>query len=160
MTDNEMRRMQEEALRRTQEMQRRANAIRFASEGASDNSRQNTAPVNRADPAENALQEQHTPHSAETAASHERQHTVDAVTAAPAHANPGHGSADNIRAPEHQDRKTVPPMTETYTQHPSGGIFEVLFRDKEKTLILGLILLLMDEKTDNTLLMALMYLLI
>ena len=42
----------------------------------------------------------------------------------------------------------------------SGGIFETLFKDKEKTLILGILLLLMDEKTDNGLLMALMYLLI
>ena len=37
---------------------------------------------------------------------------------------------------------------------------EAFFKDKEKTLILGLLLLLMDEKTDNSLILALLYLLI
>lgn len=41
-----------------------------------------------------------------------------------------------------------------------SGIFEALFKDKEKTLILSLILLLMDEKSDNSLMLALLYLLI
>lgn len=42
----------------------------------------------------------------------------------------------------------------------TGGVFDLLMKDKEKTLILCLVLLLMDEKTDNGLLLALMYLLI
>ncbi len=33
-------------------------------------------------------------------------------------------------------------------------------KDKERTLILSLILLLMDEQTDNSLILALLYLLI
>ncbi len=45
-------------------------------------------------------------------------------------------------------------------KNPSGGIFDLIMRDKEKTLILCLILILMDEKTDNNLLIALLYLLI
>ena len=42
----------------------------------------------------------------------------------------------------------------------TGGIFETLMKDKEQTLILSLILLLMDEQTDNSLIFALLYLLI
>ena len=42
----------------------------------------------------------------------------------------------------------------------TGGIFETLMKDKERTLILSLILLLMDEQTDNSLILALLYLLI
>lgn len=45
----------------------------------------------------------------------------------------------------------------------SGGITEALFRDKDRTLILALLLLLTDEKdgkADYSLLMALLYILL
>ena len=134
--------MQEEALRRTQEMQRRADAIRIASGSAPQTSRTN-AGTSRAQPEPEPPPE---------------------VRPLP---EPEQRSPENIRisenAPsekEHRDHKSEPPAGEALSGRPSGGIFDVLFRDKEKTLILGLILLLMDEKTDNALLMALMYLLI
>ena len=40
------------------------------------------------------------------------------------------------------------------------GLIETLFKDKEKSVILALILLLSDENSDPSLLLALMYLLI
>lgn len=41
-----------------------------------------------------------------------------------------------------------------------AGLIETLFKDKEKSVILALILLLSDENSDPSLLLALMYLLI
>lgn len=45
-------------------------------------------------------------------------------------------------------------------QYDTSGILETLFKDKEKTLILALVLLLIDEKSNNSLILALLYLLI
>ena len=42
----------------------------------------------------------------------------------------------------------------------AGGILSPLFKDKDKTIILALMLLLADENGDHSLLFALMYLLI
>lgn len=112
MTENEMKKMQQEAIRRAQEMHRRASHIST------------------------------TPEEAKRTPEHEPLH-------------------------DPSDRGTKePPETEAHIVGHSadsalpGGIFETLFRDKEKTLILGILLLLMDEKTDNGLILALMYLLI
>lgn len=118
MTESEMQKMQQEAIRRTQELQRRASSF-------------NTPPEVRKPARQEAAPEA----SAETVL---------------------RGSApvpdimNEKKPPDHQDEH----------ENTSGGIFETLFRDKEKTLILGILLLLMDEKTDNALIMALMYLLI
>lgn len=43
---------------------------------------------------------------------------------------------------------------------PQKGLLDVLFKDKEKSIILALILLLGDENNDPSLLLALAYLLI
>lgn len=110
--------MQQEAVRRTQEMQRRAQAVRHESEP-----RQNV----EAPPAEAPEQFSEKPHEA-----------------------PESKSTVFNKPPEHS----------IFEKSASGGIFDTLFKDKEKTLILGIVLLLMDEKTDNSLIMALMYLLI
>ena len=134
MTENEMRRMQEEAYRRTLEMQRRANAVRFSS-GEEIGEQRNT--VGQTEPSTGQR---------DAAADHNQPVRK---------ASPAEESAH-----ERDERKIEQPVTEVFMGHPSGGIFEAVFKDKEKTLILGLILLLMDEKTDNALLMALMYLLI
>lgn len=53
-----------------------------------------------------------------------------------------------------------PVMQPEKPKQESSGIFEALMKDKERTLILSLILLLMDEQTDNSLILALLYLLI
>ena len=42
---------------------------------------------------------------------------------------------------------------------PAPNMLETLFRDREKSLILMMLLLLMDEKSDPTLIFTLMYLL-
>lgn len=55
--------------------------------------------------------------------------------------------------PNHHGRQ--PPL-----KYDTGGILETLFKDKEKTLILALVLLLIDEKSNNSLILALLYLLI
>ena len=120
MTDNEMQRMQQEAVRRTQEMQRRAAAYQRSAR-------------------------KETPVSA----------SVVQEPAIPIERHPPEPEPPAVSLPIHE-----PPDVGREEHRTSGGIFETLFRDKEKTLILGILLLLMDEKTDNSLLMALMYLLI
>jgi len=100
MTESEMRRMQEEAVKRAEEMQNRAKAH-----------------INRQLP---------------------EQPPVKSEKAA-------------------EERPKMPPEK---PKEETGGIFETLMKDKERTLILSLILLLMDEKTDNSLIFALLYLLI
>ena len=56
--------------------------------------------------------------------------------------------------------ENMPKMPPEKPKEETGGIFETLMKDKERTLILSLILLLMDEQTDNSLILALLYLLI
>ena len=112
-----MQRMQQEAVRRTQEMQRRAAVFNKPPE----------RPANKAPdiPPQTAVNE------------------------VPKEMPPKEPARIYHKPPDARENTAI-----------SGGIFETLFRDKEKTLILGILLLLMDEKTDNALIMALMYLLI
>lgn len=112
MTESEMQKMQQEAIRRAQEMHRRASRFNTDSEPAKDAAIPVTENISSPSVSSAGVQE-------------------------PSGVNAG--KADTAFA---------------------GGIFDMLFRDKEKTLILGIILLLMDEKTDNSLLLALIYLLI
>ena len=103
MTESEMKKMQQEAVRRAEEMQNRARTV----------------------------QQQSQP-------SHHHSEPVAEINTP---------NVENIQKPPERQNET-------------GGLFETLMKDKERTLILGLILLLMDEKTDNSLIFALMYLLI
>ena len=103
MTESEMKKMQQEAVRRAEEMQNRARTV----------------------------QQQSQP-------SHHQSEPVAEINTP---------NVENIQKPPERQNET-------------GGLFETLMKDKERTLILGLILLLMDEKTDNSLIIALMYLLI
>ena len=104
MTESEMRRMQEEAVRRAEEMQNRAKA---------------------------------------------QMHRQPQPEPPP----PPPVKNENIV----EERPVMQPEK---PKQESSGIFEALMKDKERTLILSLILLLMDEKTDNSLILALLYLLI
>lgn len=61
--------------------------------------------------------------------------------------------------PEEHTEKQSHPRQEAPLQE-TQSFSEVLFKDKEKTLILCLILLLTDEKSDSSLIFALLYLLI
>jgi hypothetical protein len=58
-------------------------------------------------------------------------------------------SRSEPRSEQHEPPKGLGPITD---------IFEMLFSDTERTLILALILLLVDEKADASLIFALMYL--
>ena len=121
MTEGELKKMQQEAVRRTREMQRRAAAY--------------SEPDVKSEAGRQTAQEIRTK---------EKEAEIPDIP---------------LTAPRIQSTPKTP-ETDAGMQYVSGGVFEALFKDKEKTLILGLILLLMDEKTDNGLLMALVYLLI
>ena len=119
MTENELRRMQDEALRRTREMQKRADEARLRAQAQRPAAAEAAQPPTEPPPA------------------------------------PAPAKLPQERAAVNADTRAAPREAQG-----SGGALEFLFRDKEKTLILGLLLLLMDEKTDNSLLLALMYLLL
>lgn len=53
----------------------------------------------------------------------------------------------------------VPHKPKPHTEPPKPNMLEALLKDKETSLILTLLLLLMDEKNDPSLLFALMYML-
>ncbi len=130
MTDNELQRMQEEAIRRTREMQKRAEEARLNSQPLSVRKHEGQAQSANAAGEEKPV----------------RQHG---------------GQAQSVYVPgEGQNRQAGSNASDGNGTGERGGALDFLFRDKEKTLILGLILLLMDEKTDNSLLLALMYLLL
>ena len=69
---------------------------------------------------------------------------------------PPHAEAPKPEVPAERHDHTDPKPHVTETQ----SLSEVLFKDREKTLILCLILLLTDEKSDGSLILALLYLLI
>ena len=71
------------------------------------------------------------------------------------------------RESKKEEKEEIPeplaaPKPEPKPRHaaPEGGILDIFFKDKERSVILMLLLLLMDEKTDAGLLIALVYLLI
>ena len=55
--------------------------------------------------------------------------------------------------------KAEKPQVSVMPQKPAPNMLETLFKDKETSLILILLLLLMDEKNDPTLIFSLMYIL-
>lgn len=128
MTDNEMQRMQQEAVRRAQEMQRRAAAY-------------------------------HRQPSARVRAQEVQQYSEQPSVKMPVQ-DIKHSEQPCAEATVQMQEVPEKPDDGHERHRTSGGIFETLFKDKEKTLILGILLLLMDEKTDNSLLMALVYLLL
>ena len=144
MTENELRKMQDEALRRTREMQKRAEEARRSAQP------QPAINVNSAEPSS----ERRNGGEAQPAVRRQAGQAQDALQHQPADASARAPRARQI----HEAADTRPAPHEK--QGSGNGALEFLFRDKEKTLILGLLLLLMDEKTDNSLLLALMYLLL
>lgn len=62
-----------------------------------------------------------------------------------------------------EDTEYKPPMSPQKQESTGSGIINTLFKDKDKTVILALLLLLMDDrdgKTDYSLLLALIYILL
>lgn len=62
-------------------------------------------------------------------------------------------------APVENNRQEPPPPPAQQPHMPQQDILASLFKDKDKTIILALLLLLSGENGDNSLLYALMYLL-
>lgn len=83
--------------------------------------------------------------------------------------NEAHARAHPSQQPQQPEEKPLEPekkkeektqkQSHAADESPPDGIFSSLFRDKDKTIILALMLLLADENGDNSLLFALMYLL-
>lgn len=115
MNENDMKRMQQEAVRRAQEMQNRARK-ESVQPSVGQHQKQN-------DSVKEAEQKKYEAH----------------------HEN---AEMKHISEKNHKSENFI------------GSMFDVLMKDKERTLILCLILLLMDEKADNSLILALLYLLI
>lgn len=115
MNENDMKRMQQEAMRRAKEMQSRA-------KDDSRKTQENSA---------NSQQEVPTPTE---------------------HKN--HEMHNNSNMPK------INPEHSHHSENVVDSVFDVLMKDRDRTLILCLILILMDEKADNSLILALLYLLI
>jgi hypothetical protein len=62
--------------------------------------------------------------------------------------------------PRHTPRHEPPPPEPNPPLNPLGNIFEGLMKDSERTLILVLILLLVEEKSNPEVIFALMYLIL
>ena len=136
----DMQRLQQDAIRRAREMQSRAQI--------------NTAPINRPVP----------------------KPPVPVQAGPPQNRSAPMPNTPVRQAPAQQQRQSHEPhekheeheQRELHEQHaphepqkglnPVNDIFEMLLSDSERTLILALILLLVEEKADTSLIFALMYL--
>lgn len=87
---------------------------------------------------------------------------------APPLSRPGHSQAQQPpqKPPPHPEPQQAPPAQISHEPPDGGretslaGLFDGLLQDGERTLILVLILLLVSEKADTSLIFALMYLVI
>ena len=162
VSDSEMNRMQQDAIRRVREMQ--ARAMQYQSGGQPESRRSDThaqqrqtAPSARNAPAERrempGAQGQHAPQN--TAAHADcSQHPQQS-----AHASPGASPSGREAAASNQ-RQAQPPKAQPAVSAPPAAvpdIFQMLFRDSDRTLLLALILILSEEKSDPGLLFALLY---
>lgn len=73
---------------------------------------------------------------------------------------PPRQSGGNSPARPEPPRPAPPPEEEPMPEKFAGGALDFLLKDSEKTLILVLMLILLEEKTDSSLIFALMYLVI
>lgn len=174
--DSEMNRMQQDAIRRVREMQ--ARAMQYQSGGQpeprradppSQPSTQRQQPQQNASNPRNPQQGRETPgaqprrensqrqepHAPQSAAHNGQarppQQEPHAASNHPEHAAP----AAQTPAPPIQ-QQLEPPMP-AQTGNPVTDIFQMLFRESDRTLILALILVLSEEKTEPGLLFALLY---
>ena len=164
VSDSEMNRMQQDAIRRVREMQ--ARAMQYQSGGQPESRRSDThaqqrqtAPSARNAPAERretpGAQGQHAPQN--TAAHADRsQHTQQSAHASPG-ASPSGREAAASNQRQAQPPKVPAPPAAVRPANPVTDIFQMLFRDSDRTLLLALILILSEEKSDPGLLFALLY---
>jgi len=75
---------------------------------------------------------------------------------------PRQSGGDSPERPEPPEppEPAPPPEEEPMPEKFAGGMLDFLLKDSEKTLILVLMLILLEEKTDSSLIFALMYLVI
>lgn len=131
----DMQRLQQDAIRRAREMQARAQNAVASSPPAS---RPAPAPGRTSIPVPGSVPVRHAPP--------EEQHTPLEEHAPPVEEPPQPGE----HSAQAGHKATLP--------GPIGDIFDSLMADSERTLILILLLILMEEKADSGVIMALMYL--
>ena len=73
---------------------------------------------------------------------------------------PRQSGADSPARPEPPEPAPPPEEEDPMPEKFAGGMLDFLLKDSEKTLILVLMLILLEEKTDSSLIFALMYLVI
>ena len=67
----------------------------------------------------------------------------------------------NVSKPEHDKHVEEPPaVVENIKPNSSESLLDVFMRDKEKSLVMLLIVILINESTDPALILALMYLIL
>jgi hypothetical protein len=134
-TDN-FQKLQQEAIRRAQEMQQQANRIQNAHFSAS-------APNPVASPHNNNNSGQ----------SYPQQRTESSAGNVPQQKIPvSHVS-------EHSDPASSPPNSDMPSE-PQESAFSAILKDGERNLLLSILLLLMEEKSDPSLLLAFLYMLL
>ena len=146
MTESEMRTMQQEAVRRAQEMQSRAKAVQRQMNERHGYSGENYMPPD-AEQNSNSTKPNigfNVPNRTAAVNRH-----ID---------EPNRSPVSHLQSEEKRTNRDNEAHFGARGKEESG-IFGTLLKDKEKTLILCLILLLMDEKTDNSLVLALLYIL-
>lgn len=168
VSDSEMNRMQQDAIRRVREMQ--ARAMQYQSGGQPDRrsdahaqQRQSaqsarSAPAERREPPGAQTQGQHAPQNTATQPDRSRQTQREQTAARPSPDASGRetGASNQGQAPQAQPPVSAPPAA-MRPANPVTDIFQMLFRDSDRTLLLALILILSEEKCDPGLLFALLY---
>lgn len=74
--------------------------------------------------------------------------------------NANNSKKESIKDSKLHEDKDDKPKPEYKKKDPISDIFDIIMKDREKTLILVLILILSSEGADTSLILALMYLLI
>ena len=73
--------------------------------------------------------------------------------------NPPHSEPPKPAPPKSEQPKPAPPAPAKEAPPKAPQLMDTLFKNKDNSLIMLLLLLLMDEKTDPSLLFSLLYLL-
>ncbi|MGW8113653.1 hypothetical protein ACVS9P_00485 [Caproicibacterium sp. NSD3] len=135
-TDN-FQRLQQEAIRRAQEMQRQASRIQNAQFSA---------------PAPTPVASTHNNNN-NSGQSYPQQRAAEPTGNVPQQKNPvSHVS-------EHSSASAEPPNLDMPSE-PQESAFSAILKDGERNLLLSILLLLMEEKSDPSLLLAFLYMLL
>lgn len=159
--DNDMQRMQQEAIRRVREMQSRArNLQQGGNNGSSSQS-------HSSDVASSRTGTDHQPHPNVTSYGihhHTSENTQVPHTSGENSSPQNHGQSNESGGAAHSGTSSGPPTPEEQPASMSAGgnltdIFDSLFKEGDRAIILILLLLLMEDG-DTSLVLALMYLII